>query len=59
MGIPVAGTADTRWTDAEVDQLKQIPAADFEAVDESCLMVSGDSGQAYQPGTIGYSESCG
>ena len=34
------GTADTRWTYDEVDQLKQIPAAEFVAVDESCLMVS-------------------
>ena len=34
------GTADTRWTYDEVDQLKQIPASDFVAVDESCLMVS-------------------
>jgi hypothetical protein len=39
------GTADTRWTDTEVDQLKQIPASAFEAVDESSLMVSSDSGQ--------------
>jgi hypothetical protein len=53
------GTADTRWTYTEVDQLKQIPARDFVAVDESCLMVSPDSGQAYQPGTTGYSDSCG
>jgi len=53
------GTADTRWTATEVDQLKQIPASDFVAVDESCLMVSADSGQAYQPGTAGYLESCG
>jgi hypothetical protein len=52
-------TADTRWTATEVDQLKQIPASDFVAVDESCLMVSADSGQAYQPGTAGYLESCG
>jgi hypothetical protein len=53
------GTADTRWTYAEVDQLKQIPASAFVAVDESCLMVNANSGQAYQPGTTGYTESCG
>jgi hypothetical protein len=53
------GTADTRWTDTEVDQLKQIPASDFVAVDESCLMVSADSGQAHQPDTTGYTTSCG
>ncbi|HMK62086.1 MAG TPA: hypothetical protein VK386_00585 [Acidimicrobiales bacterium] len=53
------GTADTRWTYGEVDQLKQIPASDFVAVDESCLMVSPNSGQAYQPGTADYTASCG
>jgi len=53
------GTADARWTDTEVDQLKQIPASAFVAVDESCLMVSANSGQAYQPGTTGYTDSCG
>ena len=44
------GTADTRWTETDVDQLKQIPASQFEAVDESGLMVSPDSGQAFSPG---------
>lgn len=53
------GTADTRWTYSEVDQLKQIPTSAFVAVDESCLMVSPDSGQALQPGTPTYSASCG
>ncbi|MGC1420681.1 MAG: hypothetical protein WA786_11265 [Acidimicrobiales bacterium] len=53
------GTADTRWTYAEVDQLKQIPANQFVAVDESCLMVSANSGQAQQPGTPSYAQSCG
>lgn len=42
------GTADTRWTDTDVDQLKQIPASDFQAVDESSLMVNVNSGQAVQ-----------
>ena len=53
------GTADTRWTDTEVDQLKQIPASQFVAVDESCLMVDPNSGQALQPGTPAYTASCG
>ncbi len=53
------GTADTRWTQSEVDQLKQIPAAAFVAVDESCLMVAANSGQAYQPGTAAYALHCG
>jgi len=43
------GTADTRWTYTDVDQLKQIPASAFEAVDESSLMVTPGSGQAVQP----------
>ena len=53
------GTADTRWTATEVNQLKQIPASQFVAVDESCLMVSPDSGQALQPGTAAYDTACG
>jgi hypothetical protein len=53
------GTADTRWTVTEVDQLKQIPASQFVAVDESCLMVDPDSGQALQPGTPAYTAACG
>ena len=52
------GTADTRWTASEVDQLKQIPANQFVAVDESCLMVSPNSGQALQPGTPSYAQRC-
>lgn len=52
------GTADRRWTYTEVDQLKQIPASQFVAVDESCLMVSANSGQALQPGTSAYQANC-
>jgi hypothetical protein len=43
------GTSDTRWPSALLDQLKRIPAAAFEAIDESRLMVSADSGQARRP----------
>lgn len=53
------GVADSRWTDSEVDQLKQIPASAFVAVDESCLMVDPNSGQAVQPGTPAYGQQCG
>lgn len=53
------GTADQRWTATDVDQLKQIPADRFVAVDESCLEVSPDSGQALQPGTPAYVAACG
>ncbi len=40
------GTADPAWPQALVDELKTIPASAFEAVDESSLMVSPNSGQA-------------
>jgi hypothetical protein len=53
------GTADTRWTYTEVDQLKAIPANQFAAVDESCLMINPNSGQALQPGTPAYQATCG
>ena len=52
------GTTDARWTYTMVDQLKQIPASAFQAVDESCLMVNGNSGQARQPGTSAYDRAC-
>jgi len=44
------GTADPAWPAALVNELKQVPASAFEAVDESSLMISPDSGQARQPG---------
>jgi hypothetical protein len=53
-----SGTADRRWTDTMVDQLKQIPASAFQAVDESCLMISPRSGQARQPNSAGYKRAC-
>lgn len=40
------GSAFPQWPDALVSLLKQIPAMAFQAVDESCLMVAPDSGQA-------------
>jgi hypothetical protein len=40
------GAAFPQWPDALVSLLKQIPARDFQAVDESCLMVSRNSGEA-------------
>jgi hypothetical protein len=40
------GTADPSWPVSLIDELKQVPASAFEAVDESSLMVSPDSGQA-------------
>jgi hypothetical protein len=52
------GTTDSRWTYTMVDQLKQIPASAFVAVDESCLMVNRNSGKARQPGTAAWSRAC-
>jgi hypothetical protein len=52
------GTADRRWTYTDVDQLKAIPASEFVAVDESCLMVSANSGAALQPGSAAYAQKC-
>ena len=40
------GTADPAWPQSLVDELKNIPASAFDAVDESSLMVSANSGQA-------------
>ncbi len=52
------GTADRRWTYQQVDELKQIPASQFVAVDESCLMVSVNSAQALQPGSAAFQQHC-
>ncbi len=46
------GTADPAWPISLVDELKTVPASAFQAVDESPLMVSPDSGQARLP-TVG------
>ena len=40
------GTADTRWPEALLDELKDIPASAFEAVDTSSLMISPNSMQS-------------
>lgn len=40
------GTADNRWPEGLLDELKSVPAAAFEAVDASSLMISADSGRA-------------
>jgi hypothetical protein len=53
------GTTDRRWTYTMVDQLKAIPAREFVAVDESCLRVRGNSGEARQPGTASWRRACG
>ena len=40
------GAADNSWPLSLVDELKTIPAADFQAVNESSLMISRNSGAA-------------
>jgi hypothetical protein len=52
------GTSDTRWTATQVNQLKQIPAKQLLAVDQSCLRVSANSGRAHQPGTATFEDRC-
>jgi hypothetical protein len=57
------GTDDSRWARTAasnmIEQLKAIPAHAFQAVDESCLMLYPNSGQALQPGTAAYTAKCG
>jgi hypothetical protein len=39
----LSGTEDTRWDNDALNALKALPGSDFEAVDESGLMVSANS----------------
>jgi hypothetical protein len=39
------GETNTSWDDDDLNQLKQIHGSDFEAVDESSLMVDPDSAE--------------
>jgi len=41
----IGGAPDPRWSDDELHQLSQLHGSDFEAVDESSLMVDPDSGR--------------
>lgn len=43
------GTMDPRWPDRLLDELKTVPASEFEAVDESACQVDPDSAQANCP----------
>ena len=46
----ISGAPDSGWNnDVLVNQLKLVKGSDFEAVDESSLMLNVDSGQAIQP----------
>jgi Ricin-type beta-trefoil lectin domain len=42
----ISGVGDPRWNDDEMHQLTKVVGADFEAVNESSLMVDYNSGQA-------------
>jgi PKD repeat protein len=42
----ISGVPDTRWDDEALNTLKQVKGSDFEAVDESSLMIDPDSGRA-------------
>jgi hypothetical protein len=43
------GTQDSLWSDSLLDELKTVPASQFEAVDESGLMIYLNSARARQP----------
>lgn len=42
----ISGVPDERWNNDDLNDLKQLKGSDFEAVDESSLMIDPDSGQA-------------
>ncbi len=48
----LSGAPDARWDDDVLRELSRVKGADFEAVDESSLMVSPDSGQAGTPTAV-------
>jgi len=46
----ISGAPDPRWNDdALVTELRRVKGSDFEAVDESLLMIAAESGEARQP----------
>ena len=46
----LSGAPDNRWDNDVLHQIAQLQGSDFEAVNESSLMVQADSGQANVPG---------
>ena len=44
----VSGAPDDRWSNSNLALVRRITGNDFEAVDESALMISSDSGGAVQ-----------
>jgi hypothetical protein len=47
----IGGEPDTRWNDDDLHNLTHIRGSNFEAVDESSLIIDPNSAQARQPGT--------
>src|SRR5438094_5773053 len=47
----MSGAPDDRWNNSDLNLLKGVLGSNFEAVDESSLMIDPDSGQARQPGS--------
>ena len=45
----ISGVPDSRWDNDALQQLGRIKGSDWQAVDESSLQVSADSGQARTP----------
>ena len=50
----ISGVPDDRWNNDDLNHLKQLKGSDFEAVNESSLMISPDSGKAkvVSPGVV-------
>jgi hypothetical protein len=46
------GAAQTGWSETMISELKTIPAGEFDAIDESSLMIDPNSAQARQPGAV-------
>lgn len=45
----ISGSPDDNWNNDELRELRQVKGSDFEAIDQSTLMVGQDSGEARQP----------
>jgi hypothetical protein len=45
----LSGAPDDRWDNDQLRELRKVKGSDFEAIDQSSLMVDADSGQAQQP----------
>ena len=48
----ISGQPDARWNDSNLSQFSHVLGSNFEAVDESSLMINPDSGQARQGASV-------